>query len=88
MLYIPHCARYLDFPDLLTLNGPRPTLVLYDEDDPLYTLKGQKDADRRLKATFTKMGAADRYTGSFYPGPHKFDVPMQREAFAFFKRHL
>jgi hypothetical protein len=34
------------------------------------------------------MGAAERYTGSFYPGPHKFDVPMQREAFAFFRRWL
>jgi hypothetical protein len=34
------------------------------------------------------MGAADRYTGTFYPGPHKFDQPMQQEAFAFFRRWL
>jgi hypothetical protein len=34
------------------------------------------------------MGAAQSYKGTFYPGPHKFDVPMQKEAFAFFKRNL
>ena len=85
MLYIPHAARYFDFPDILSLHGPRPTLVQYDEDDPLYTLQGQRDADRRLREVFTKMGAPTRSRGSFYPGPHKFDVPMQGEAFAFFK---
>jgi hypothetical protein len=34
------------------------------------------------------MGARDRYKGSFYPGGHKFDAPMQEEAFEFFARHL
>jgi dienelactone hydrolase len=88
MLYVPYCARYLDFPDILSLNAPRPTLVQYDEEDPLYSLEGQRDADRRLAATFEKMGAADGYRGSFYPGGHKFDLPMQEEAFAFWKQHL
>jgi dienelactone hydrolase len=88
MLYVPYGSRYLDFPDILSLHGPKPTLVQYDEDDPLYSLQGQRDADRRLKETFAKMGAADRYRGTFYPGPHKFDVPMQREAFEFFERNL
>jgi dienelactone hydrolase len=88
MLYIPYCARYLDFPDLLTLRGPRPTLVQYDEEDPLYSLDGQRAADRRLAATFAKMGRPELYRGSFYPGTHKFDVPMQEEAFAFFQRYL
>jgi dienelactone hydrolase len=88
MLYVPHCARYLDFPDILSLHGPRPTMVLYDEDDPLYTLQGQRDADARLKQTFTRMGAEGKYAGRFYPGPHKFDRPMQRDAFAFFKNAL
>jgi dienelactone hydrolase len=88
MLYVPHCARYLDFPDILTLRGPKPLLVQYDEEDPLYTLQGQREADERLAATYAKMGARDRYKGSFYPGGHKFDAPMQEEAFEFFARHL
>jgi dienelactone hydrolase len=88
MLYIPYCAAYLDFPDILSLHAPRPALVQFDEDDPLYSLAGQKDADRLLRETWTKMGAPDTYKGSFYPGPHKFDQPMQREAFDFWKREL
>lgn len=88
MLYVPHAAAYLDFPDILSLHGPKPALVQYDEEDPLYTLQGQRDADRLLREAWTKMGAPERYKGSFYPGPHKFDVPMQKEAFAFFKAHL
>jgi dienelactone hydrolase len=88
MLYMPLVPRYLDFPDILSLHGPRPLLVQYDTEDPLYTLKGQQDADARLRTVYRKMGAADRYTGTFYPGPHKFDVPMQQEAFAFFRRAL
>lgn len=88
MLYLPHLPKYLDFPDILSLHGPKPLLVQYDTEDPLYTLKGQQDADARLRAVYAKMGAAERYTGSFYPGPHKFDAPMQREAFAFFRRWL
>ncbi len=88
MLYVPHLPRWLDFPDILSLHGPDPLLVQYDTDDPLYTLKGQQDADARLRATYERMGAGDRYTGSFYPGPHKFDAPMQREAFDFFRRRL
>ena len=88
MLYIPHAARYLDFPDIATLHGPAPLLVQYDEDDPLYSLQGQRDADARIRQVYTKMGAPQAYKGSFYPGGHKFDLPMQREAFDFWKRSL
>jgi dienelactone hydrolase len=88
MLYLPGCARSFDFPDLLGLHGPKPALVQYDEDDPLYTLEGQRDADQRLRAIYEKMGAPERYRGSFYPGPHKFDRAMQAEAFAFFQETL
>lgn len=88
MLYIPHCARFLDFPDIAALHGPRPLMVQYDEEDPLYSLQGQRDADRRLRAIYKKMKAEERYEGRFYPGPHKFDAPMQAEAWAFLKRHL
>ena len=45
-------------------------------------------ADRILGEVFAKAGAADHYKCSFYPGPHKFDLPMQAEAFAWFERWL
>ncbi len=47
-----------------------------------------KAADRILAQVYTKAKAADRYTCSFYQGGHKFDLPMQAEAFAFWDRWL
>ena len=88
MLYVPHLPRYLDLPDLIALRAPLPLMVQYDEEDELYTPKGQRRAHDRIEAIYQKMGAADRYSGRFYPGPHKFDLDMQGDAFAWFERWL
>jgi dienelactone hydrolase len=88
MLYVPRLARYLDLPDLIALRAPQPLMVQYDEEDDLYTLKGQRDADARIQAIYEQMGAQNRYTGRFYAGPHKFDLPMQEDAFEWFDRWL
>jgi hypothetical protein len=47
-----------------------------------------KAADRMLRRIYRKAGASERYRCSFYPGPHKFDLPMQDEAFDWFDRWL
>jgi dienelactone hydrolase len=88
MLYVPLLSRYLDLPDLIALGAPQPLMVQYDEDDDLYTLQGQRDADIRIQAIYEQMGAKNRYSGRFYSGPHKFDLPMQEDAFAWFDRWL
>ncbi|RKX90677.1 MAG: hypothetical protein DRP59_09510, partial [Spirochaetes bacterium] len=78
----------LDFPEILGIRVPLPTLVLNNREDPLYTLEGMIDADRVLSDVFTKAGAPDRYRHSLYPGKHKFDREMQHEAFSWLKRWL
>jgi dienelactone hydrolase len=88
MIYIPALPRDLDYPEILGLRAPLPTLVMNDNEDQLFTLPEMHRADRMLSEVFTKAGAGDRYKGSFYPGPHKFDHPMQAEAFAWFDRWL
>lgn len=88
MLYVPHLPRFLDFPEILGLRAPLPTLVLNDSQDQLFTLKEMGRADRILKGVFRKAGAPGNYRCSFHPGPHKFDKKMQEEAFAWFDRHL
>lgn len=88
MVYIPGLPLDLDYPEVLGLRVPRPTLVLNDEDDGLFTMPEMQRADRILGEVFAKAGAADRYQCSFYPGKHKFDLPMQQEAFAWFDRWL
>ncbi len=88
MTYVPMLPKELDFPEILGLRAPLPTLVLNDSEDQLYTPEGMKTADTILKEVFEKAGAADRYKASFYPGEHKFDKPMQKEAFDWFDRWL
>jgi len=88
MIYIPLLPAELDFPEILGLRAPLPTLVLNDMDDDLYTPAEMRTADLILSEIYKKAGAHDRYRCSFYPGPHKFDAAMQTEAFAWFDHWL
>jgi dienelactone hydrolase len=88
MTYVPILPNELDFPEILGLRSPLPTMVLNDSDDDLYTLSEMKRADTILKEVYTKAGSAERYKCSFYLGPHKFDKKMQAEAFAWFDKWL
>ncbi len=84
MTYVPILPNELDFPEILGLRVPLPTLVLNNSEDDLYTLPEMNVADRILQDVFKKGNAADRYKCSFYPGGHKFDSKMQSEAFDWF----
>lgn len=88
MTYTPLLPKFLDFPEILGLRVPLPTLVLNNNQDELYTLPEMKQADAILTEVFRKAGASDKYKASFYDGPHKFDADMQHEAFAWFKKWL
>jgi len=88
MCYLPLCANELDYPEILGLRVPAPTLVLNNRDDPLFTAGGQERADDVLGEVYEAAGAVDRYRCSFYDGPHKFDRGMQAEAFEWFDRTL
>ncbi|MCL2708550.1 MAG: hypothetical protein FWF03_05475 [Defluviitaleaceae bacterium] len=88
MYYLPGLGSLMDFTDVYALRGRKPTMVMFDTEDPLFTTKGQEDADRRLRAIYAKMGAPELYEGRFYPGPHKFDIEMQTDAFNFFDKYL
>jgi dienelactone hydrolase len=88
MVYVPLLPRDLDYPEILGLRVPLPTLVQNNIGDELFTLAEMERADVMLREVFGKAGAGDRYRGSFFPGPHKFDRPMQAEAFDWFDRWL
>jgi len=84
MTYAPLLPNYLDFPEILGLRVPLPTMVMSNNEDGLYTLPEMKRADEILAAVYDKAGAADMYRGRFYPGDHKFDAEMQKDAFDWF----
>jgi hypothetical protein len=88
MCYVPGLAAELDYPEILGLRVPLPTLVQNDQEDTLFTPEGQHQADAILAEVYKKAGASNRYQCTFYPGPHKFDLPMQEAAFSWFDRWL
>ncbi|MEP6846140.1 MAG: prolyl oligopeptidase family serine peptidase [Panacibacter sp.] len=88
MTYVPLLPNELDFPEIIGLRVPLPTMVLNDEQDDLYTPDEMKAADHILSEIYKKANAADRYKCSYYPGPHKFDKQMQADAFDWFDRWL
>ncbi|MBT5531524.1 hypothetical protein HOK31_00600 [Candidatus Poribacteria bacterium] len=88
MCYVPLLPRYLDYPEILGMRMPLPTLVQNDIEDQLFTMPEMERADRMLREAYDMAGAGDRYRGTFYPGPHKFDPEMQDEAFTWFDTWL
>ncbi len=88
MTFAPVLPKELDFPEILGMNVPSPTLVLNSEQDGLFTLTGMQEADKILQEVYEKAKAPERYKGSFYPGGHRFSREMQAEAFEWFDRWL
>ncbi len=88
MTYTPVLPNYLEFPEILGLRVPLPTMALSSSEDHLYTLPEMKRANTILEEIFAKAGAADKYSGKFYPGDHKFDTAMQKDAFDWFDKWL
>jgi dienelactone hydrolase len=88
MTYVPILPNELDFPEILGLRVPLPTMVLNDLDDDLYTVPEMKTADAILTDIYAKANHPERYRCSFYTGEHKFDRNMQDEAFNWFDKWL
>jgi dienelactone hydrolase len=86
MTYVPLLPAELDFPEILGLRVPKPTLVLNTTEDPLFTLECVQGCEKILQAIYAKAGGADNLRFRYWPGHHKFDAPMQEEAFAFLDR--
>jgi len=88
-MLFPACwPRHGDWPDLAACRAPLPLLVQYDLDDELFTVEGMRAAHERLQTHYAGAGSPEAYTGEFYPGLHKFDLDMQRSAFAWLKARL
>lgn len=81
-------TRYGDWPDIAACRAPSPLLVQNSLDDGLFTPDGMQEAHERLTAHYAAVGAPQNYTGTFYPGPHRFNIEMQEPAFDWLARQL
>ncbi|MEU6218814.1 hypothetical protein ABZ845_15025 [Streptomyces sp. NPDC047022] len=88
MLFPPGLSRIGDWPDIAACRAPAPILVQYLKGDELLPASGMMAAHRRLAEHYTAIGHPDCYSSHFVDGPHRFDIPMQEEAFGFLARWL
>jgi dienelactone hydrolase len=88
MLYIPLLSRYMDFPDVLGMRAPLPSLVLATEEDPLFNPEEVKRALNTLEQVYAKAGSPQNFSWTIHPGPHQFDRAMQAQAFEWLDHHL
>ncbi len=88
MCYVPLLPQDLDYPEILGVRAPRPTLVQNTREDPLFTVPEMERAADELAAVFAASGAPERFRTSWYPGTHQFNRAMQTEAFSWFERWL
>lgn len=87
-LFVPHLARELDFPEILGLRAPLPSLVIACDEDLLFDQEEVSRAEVMLDEIYRHAGAAERMRTSHYPRPHSFDRQMQAEAFDWLARWL
>lgn len=88
MCYVPLLPRDLDYPEILGVRAPLPTLVQNTRADPLFTVGEMERAVAQLEAVYSASGAPEHFRASWYPGHHQFNRAMQAEAFAWFARWL
>jgi dienelactone hydrolase len=81
-VYVPALPRLLDFPDILTLRMPAPTLVQSLRGDHLFSYPEMQRAHRKLREAFRLAGASHALKEHVYSGPHRFSIAMQDDAFA------
>ncbi|WP_187263348.1 dienelactone hydrolase family protein [Pontibacter beigongshangensis] len=88
MMYVPRQHRFLDLPDVASLNAPRPLLILNCKQDKLFNIAGMQAAETKLAVIYAKMKAPDRFKCNYYDVPHSMSIQMQDDAFAWLERWL
>lgn len=88
LLYPNGWSQHGDWPDLVASAAPNPLLVQYSLADTLFSEKGMRAADARIKEHYVRAGANEAYRAEFDPGPHRFDEPMQRAASSWLQKQL
>ncbi|MBI5092816.1 MAG: dienelactone hydrolase family protein [Candidatus Hydrogenedentes bacterium] len=88
MIFVPGQLDWLDLPDVVTLNAPRPLMVVDCLQDVLFTHEGMRAAEKKIGDVYTRMGAPDHFACRYDDVPHSFNPPAQDAAIAWLERWL
>ncbi len=88
MKVVPGLYKYMDLPDVASMNVPGGLMAIQGTKDGLFTLEGIHGAYDKIAAVYKKAGFPERFQGLTYDGPHEFNARMQAKAFAWLDRWL
>lgn len=86
--FVPGLHRQMDLPDVAGLRAGKPLMVLQCRGDALFPPEGMQASINKIGAVYAKAGAREIFAARFYDGPHRFDVTMQEDAFAWLDQWL
>lgn len=86
--FVPGLHQHLDLPDVVSMLAPKPLLVQQCKQDGLFPLAGMEASVEKIAKVYEKAGVKEKFSGRFYDAPHRFDVAMQDEAFAWLDQQL
>ena len=85
---LPGVWDRLDVPDLPIMSAPCASMVISGAKDIMFPVEGQQEAARQIRAGYEWAGCPARFKHVNPPKPHCYDVELQKEAIAWFDRHL
>jgi dienelactone hydrolase len=85
---LPGVWDRLDVPDLTIMAAPGASMVVSGTEDPLFPLEGQQEAARQIRLGYEWAGCPGQFYSNTPPKAHCYDADIQRDAFAWFDRHL
>jgi dienelactone hydrolase len=88
MMYVPRQYKFLDLPDVASLNAPRPLMIMNAKRDHLFTLDGMKAAEDKLNQIYMKMEEPEKFICNYYDVPHSMTITMQEDAFNWLEKWL
>jgi len=88
MIYVPRQYRFLDLPDVASLNAPNPLMVINCLQDQLFPIEGMRAAERKLATIYDRIGAGEKFSCRYYDVPHSLNVEMQDDAIDWLARWL
>ncbi|TXK21026.1 hypothetical protein FVR03_23665, partial [Pontibacter qinzhouensis] len=88
MMYVPRQHKFLDLPDVASLNATKPLLIMNCKQDKLFNLEGMQAAETKLAIIYAKMKAPEKFKCNYYDVPHSMGLQMQNDAFAWLEHWL
>lgn len=81
MVFVPQQTNWLDLPDMVAINAPRPLMVVNCLQDILFTHSGMKAAEHKIRSVYNQMDATDNFQCIYDDVPHAFSLESQEKAF-------